>query len=590
MREFIGRLTRYLVCMARAAEPEIDTVLDPQSPRSIYDHDNYGNVSYVFLALYLTKHPSNPYFGQPVALETYTRLVDGWVRKWEASAAAGSLYRFPEWPIFIMCRGLELVGGELDASLRQRIEKVVAHFVDRDLRRPFFFTAPNHEAWKLVDAALAGRVLGRPDWREQGEFEAGQLLAWQTPEGFWEEGRHHGPSMSYNFTMVAAMAVLAKELDNPRLRAAAARLAQFMSRWTFPDGTTVGAFDGRKPTVPGRVAPGMELAPEGLTYMKRAMEFWDRRGWLDPANIIGPISRQPMKGDWIAAEALLYYSDLARGGEPATDPLPCDADGATLENHTPYFDAVAARRGPWMAALSSQLSDVPKDTQFIYRLERQNRIEIWHRRSSVVIGGGHNVVTAKYPLYNAWVEPGYHAEPSGFSHTGGPASTPEMARRRSKYYPRATASGTSGDVFWLELVFAHATVRFEIEPTGAELAVRYSYQSIRLEQLRVALPMLLWDAAKGFADGRELELTPEPTEVEVERDVVVECSLFGTKATLSVPEAGDTRVLFPLAPMQSYREPAAQRVPGGFFWLALVETVLDEPGRSGSGEWRLRVE
>jgi len=590
MKRFTGRLVRYLVCLARSSEVEIEALLDVQSPSSIYGHDGYGNVSYVFLALYLTDHPSNPYFGQAGALETYARLVDGWLRKWEASAEAGRPYRFPEWPIFIMCRGLELVGDELDPSLRKRIEKVVADFVERDLRRPFFFTAPNHEAWKLAAAALAGRVLGRPEWREQAEFEAEQLLAWQTPEGFWEEGRHHGPSMSYNFVTLAALAVLAKELDNPRLRAAAARLVRFMGRWGFPDGTTVGAFDGRKVTAPGRVAPGMELAPEAATYMKRGMEAWDRRGWLDPANIIGPVSNRPMKGDWVAAEALLYYSDLARGGEPAAAPLPCDADGAALENHTPYFDATMARRGPWVVALSSQLSDVPKDTQFIYRLERQNRIEVWHRGAFVVIGGGHNLVTAKHPLYNAWVEPGYHAEPSGFSHTGSAAGTPEMARRRSKYYPRAAASGTNDDVCWLELAFAHATVRFEIKPDGAELDIRYSYESIHLEQLRVALPVLVWDTARGFADGRELEPSREPTEVEVERDVVVECPLFGTRATLSVPQAGATRVLFPLAPPQSYHEAEPEKTPRGFFSLALVETILDEPGRSGSGKWRLRVE
>ena len=595
MTDLIDRMVRYLVCAARAVEAEIDAILDPDSGRGIYVHDNYANGAHIFLALYQTEHPANPYVGKPETAGAYRRLVDGWLRKWEASLGDGEPYRFPEWCNFIMCRGLERLGGELDAAMRERMQELLVGFVEKDLPRPFFFTAPNHEIWKLVVVHLAGRLFDRPEWCDQAVFEAEQMIAWQTPEGFWEEGRHHGPSMSYNYTMLSGVAVLAAESGSPKLLDAATRLARFMGRWGFPDGTTVGAFDGRQVTAPGRACPGMERSPESLTCMQRGMAFWDERGWLDPENTDSPAFRQ-RKNDWGAAEALLYYTapdptEAAAGGPGCSaGPLPIDADGTTLEHHAATFDATMVRRGPWVVALSSQLSDVPKDTQFIYRLERQSRISIWHERASVVIGGGHSLLTAEHPLYNAWVEPGYHAEPAGYAKTNDDAGSPAMARRRSKYYPRAASSGAADNAVWLELVFAHATVRFTLEPAGEELVIRFHYETVAVEELRVALPMLLWGDATASVDGRELPRSDAPAEGTVEREVAVETPLFGTKATLSTPGAGRSRVRYPVTPTRSYRESGGKTPPEGFFTLAFVETVLEPPGRVGAGEWRLRIE
>ncbi|MFW6159062.1 MAG: hypothetical protein ACOC8E_06880 [Planctomycetota bacterium] len=577
------RLIRYLVALTREFEPHVETVLDPKSGESIYQHDNNANLALAFLALYRDDHPENPYGGEPRALDIYRKLVGGWVKKWEE---AGETYRFPEWPIFIMCCGLDLAGEELGADLAGRIRRLVLWYVERDLRRPFFFTAPNHEVWKLAGAALAGRLLDRPDWREQAGFEAEQMIGWQTDEGFWEEGRHHGPSMKYNFVMLAGLATLARELANDRLIESARRLARFVARWVFPDGVTVGALDGRRTTGPTGACPGLELVPEGVALMDRALAFWDRTGWLDPALEGGPLQRGAMKNDWRSAAWLIYRTrwlgeDVAGGSEPAE--LPTERAGKTLQNHTPTFDGVLRRQGPWCVGLSGQLSDVPKDTLFIYRLERQSRIELWHERASVVVGGGHNPVTADRPRYNAWVDPGYRVEPAGYAGKAetGPGSA-EMARRRSMYYPRAASTGTDGETSWLELVFAHATVRFEVEPHADGLAIRYSYRAAGVEELRVALPLVVWEGGRVLADGRPVEPATEPARLPVERRVTVEQALFDAAATLAVPDVGRTRVIFPLGGTEPGYGPA-------FLSLAFVETVLETPGREGAGEWRLEV-
>ncbi|HOX08940.1 MAG TPA: hypothetical protein PK280_21270, partial [Planctomycetota bacterium] len=252
------------------------------------------------------------------------------------------------------------------------------------------------------------------------------------------------------------------------------------------------------------------------------------------------------------------------------------------------------------------------ETQFIYRLERQSRIELWHERAGLVVGGGHSLINAIQPLCNAWVDSGFARDVGGYARSSGDIGSPEMARRRAMYYPRAATSGTAGRNLWLELTFAHAEVRFEIEPKGGALAIRYRYEAVGLRELRVSLPLVLWRTARGFADGRELRVPAAPAQrkkqrgpalVEeggalcgepfsvspVRREVAVETPLFGTRATLRVPSAGKTRVLWPLWPLRTYgRLFADERFPS-FFSIALVETVLAEPGRAGQGAWELRV-
>ena len=70
----------------------------------------------------------------------------------------------------------------------------------------------------------------------------------------------------------------------------------------------------------------------------------------------------------------------------------------------------------------------------------------------------------------------------------------------------------------------------------------------------------------------------------------METPLFGTRARLSVPSAGRTRVIWPLWPLRSYGQLFGDERFTSFFSIALVETVLAKPGRSGTGAWTLAVE
>jgi hypothetical protein len=248
-----------------------------------------------------------------------------------------------------------------------------------------------------------------------------------------------------------------------------------------------------------------------------------------------------------------------------------------------------------VTALSGQLSDVPKDCQFIYRLERQSRIEVWHQRASVVLGGGQSLVNCVWPLYNVWAESGFDQKPGekAYAHTKGAAASPEYALRRSKYYARAAATGIDGDAAWLEVVFAHCTVRFELRPRGEEMVIACSYRQLGLEELRLAMPVVLWRTARGLAGGKELPAdarVAEPLQIDFDGNFTVETPLFGTVSTLSPPGGLRTRAVWPLEPVRTYGQLFDVERFESFFRMALVETIIEKPGREGRAEWRLSVE
>ena len=57
---------------------------------------------------------------------------------------------------------------------------------------------------------------------------------------------------------------------------AARKLADFMATFVYPDGVTVGAFDGRNSNVMAYfpICPGLELSARGRAYNTRAFRLW----------------------------------------------------------------------------------------------------------------------------------------------------------------------------------------------------------------------------------------------------------------------------------------------------------------------------
>jgi hypothetical protein len=598
MTGFSDQLTRFLVSCYKAFEEDSANILEckqeDSSPGS-WSHENYRYITEIFLALYKVKNKNNPYYGNDDCLQKYIQLADSWVLEWESARANNGKVSYAEWPPFIILRGLDQLKSELSDEMRSRWVKCVTWFADETVPQPFFFTAPNHEIWKQAIAALAGRVLKRPDLLESARFKANQLLSYQEPEGFWEEGRHHGPSMKYNSLMLGGLTIVARETADPRILDGAARLARFMCTWNYPDGVLPGTFDGRQSTSPGYfgiLVPGLDLAPEGFTHMQRILDFWERTGWIDDPGKIGPSNWYAHFGMPFAAESLFYLNEKCPKSQ--ADQLPLDADGACLENHSTVFDGLMQRKGDWVLALSGQISDVPKDCQFIYRLERQSRIEIWHKQASVVVGGGHSLVNCAWPLYNTWIETGYGDEPDPkqYANSGSLEASPAYALRRSKYYARSASTELENGNPRLQTCYANCSSTFDLCVSGDDVTIKASWQQLAVKQLRLAIPMVIWRGGSAFADGQQLPAASidDPALIEIDKSLTVETPIFGSKVSITVPTGGSNRVIWPLEPVRTYGQLFEEEHYQSFFRIALVETVIDNPETEGAVCWKLSVE
>jgi len=142
----------------------------------------------------------------------------------------------------------------------------------------------------------------------------------------------------------------------------------------------------------------------------RGIELWREIGRLDNIKLFSNSLWYGMFSSMFFGAACYYYTELLPEAErePAIrdgGDLPVDVEG-TLENHTAELDGLVHRKNPWVLALSSQNSDVPKDSPSIYRLDRQSRIELWHEKARLVLGGGHSRRDWAIPYANVVMDTG----------------------------------------------------------------------------------------------------------------------------------------------------------------------------------------
>ena len=502
-----------VVFVQKILRRDLEDILSAEvrGPVDHWGHSNYRHPAFTLCYLYRLDHPANPFRGDEWCAETAMRLIDTFVAAREAERAEKPLMEETEWPPYAVCYALEVLEGRLGTERVERWRRYVEDWVATSLIEPAFFTSPNHELWRFRVLYAAGRVLDRSDWCERALFFTRQLIHWQTPEGFWEEGVHHGPSMKYNHLALAPLAWLCRASGDEAIGRAAQRLARFMSRFTFPDGTTVGCFDGRQSMSPGYFAPacpGLELAPGGLTLIERMLGQRRRLGALDDPRAFD-------SSNWYAYFGIIHFSDACRYFETvlaqpeAVDPAACsplvlDADGALVENHSTVFDGVAVRRGAWVAAISGQESDVPKIGSWVYRLERQSRISLWHRRAGVVAGGGHNLAGQAVPLTNVILTTGYGAEVRW-----GKVLAENTGKARSTYICRAAETSFQDGCGILTVHFLHGSVTFRVEMNDENSAVvHFEWRQQGVERLAVQVPVVVWRGGTVTLAGREIEPPP----------------------------------------------------------------------------------
>lgn len=550
--------------------------------------------AYALAHLYRTEHPDNPLCGEDWCLELALDLTDKCVDDWRYRVRLGLKSTSLEVPNYVIAALLEWLEDAVGAERRAGWIACSEAWAAQALAKPFGFTGNYHDAWRFLSLYRLGEVLDRPEWREMGRLFFRQTIALQTEEGFWEERRHHGPSMRYNGLMLPTLAWMYRRAGDEECGRAARKLAAFMATYTYPDAITVGPFDGRNSPMLAFFpnCAGLELAPEGRVLAARAFQLWRDIGVPGDVRRTAESTRDAVRVAFYAADTCVYLGEYVPPEERAhaaddAGVLPVDQDG-TLENHSVSFDGLLHRRGPWVLALSGQNSDLPRETRNRYRLERESRIGLWHRDGRLVLGGGHSLRESEVPCANVVLDTGYagpvdfgvideeerrrlclaYSMPRAGENAPEAADPKELHQMFQSYYmPRVARTSVEGGIPTLELIFGHGTVRFRFSArndTDCELEAEWEVR--RLRRLCIQIPVVVWLGAGLSVHGNEVRVEGGP---------------FGSTVTLRLPEDVPRKVHYPLEPHPTFSHLFEDDPFRPQFRIALASCQWTDPPRAG---------
>ena len=607
MQDPVAQLIRIEVALAKVVRDLSDRILSapPEgTPEStIWCDYGFKWPAYALAHLHRIEHTDNPLHGQAWCAELALDLADKSVADWRYRQSRGLESSSLEVPNYVLAALFEWLGERIDGERRAAWIACAEAWAEPALRKPFGFTGNYHDAWRFLSLFRLGQALGRRDWCETARLFFHQSIALQTAEGFWEERRHHGPSMRYNGLMLPTLAWMYRLTGDEVCRDAARKLAAFMATYTYPDAITVGPFDGRNSPVLAffPICAGLELAPEGRVLNARAFRLWHDLGAPGSIRRTAESTRDAVRLAFYTADACVYLSEHVPPAERAaavagTGALPVERAG-TIENHSAAFDGLLHQNGSWVVALSGQNSDIPRETRNPYRLERESRIEVWHRDARLVLGGGHNLRETAPPYANAVLDTGY-AGPARFgmideaarreryaahavSRAGQAAPETPPPRElhhlfQSYYMPRVARTRIVDGAPELVLVFGHGIVRFRVHVRdAARCEIEAAWNVTRLDRLCLQFPLVVWLGAEVAVAGRIVRVSG---------------GLFGARVTLELPDGIPSKVHHPLKAHPTFsgrfeRDPF--RPP---FGIALVSCQWTDPPRSGRAGFTLTIE
>jgi len=537
--------------------------------------------------LYSTRHPENGLFGEQWCVDLAIDLLDKEVDFWQYGRDRGQSISTGETPHYVAAYVLSTLSEQIGERRKKSWLEHENTWATQALRRPLGMTGGYHDSWRMTALYSLGRVLENAEWSEMAVFLFKRLLCLQTNEGFWEDGRHHGPSARFCGLMLPSLAWMYRWTEDVEFHDAAVRLADFMATFSYPDALTVGAFDGRNSNALAYfpICPGLELSDKGRAYNLRAFQLWSEMGMFEDISRAAQSSRDLARLAFYSADTCRYLDEYASRPDSilSGQSLPVEVE-SVVENHTTQFDGLMFRSGPWIGALSGQNSEM----KGVFRLERESRIEIWHQEARLLLGGGHHRQDWRIPHANAILDTGY-AGPTEF---GSPGSAKMAQVPRVYYKPRAATSEFSQGVAELRLVFGHGVITFKVSfPTEHQAVLESSWEVRELDRLCLQLPLMIWKGSRVVLDG-EVLLQNEYLMSHVEQSVSVS-SPFGTEVKLSLPEGVPSRVHYPLRTglfhvgQEKHRKMDPISNP---FDIALVSCQWVRPRKKGKAEFRIGMD
>lgn len=539
------------------------------------DNSRILDTCYLLAFLYKTPSPLNPYYGKPSARDKAIAI---------ANRIAATDKQGVEWPLYWLDETYALLGPEVPPKTAESWKAFVANYVATRGHRPFFYTAPNHDAWNAMSMYRAGQVFGEAPWMTLASGVMHELIKEQTALGYFDEGPGNGPSMKFNSIGLTALMLYYKFSKDPIAFNASRKLAGFMIRYSYPDGSQIAAFDGRQDYwigYYGTLCYGLNRWPLGSELVRRIYNTRAKWGMLSVDSPHYALSsRYANAGSMFLVDE---YRSLQESARPAL--LPQDKDGYRAVDNGPTFDGGVAREHGWVVALSAINSDVPRYTQSIYDSDRQSRIGIWNEKTGLIVGGGSSMIGAKMPLANFELLTGFKGVSSDF----GTLSGGNNRDRQAVYFPTAlkTMFGLTSEA--LTASFGQGNFSVEITPVSKErLELQYRYHLVAAKQALIQLPVIVYYNSKVQVDGKTFD---GQTATKVAHQVVIENPTTHSTVTIVVPSGSDVRLNQPVYPLRWYTDDqdydANRYTP--FYRIALLSLSLDTHENRGGGKFQIEV-
>jgi hypothetical protein len=496
--------------------------------------------AYTLTHLYSTQHPDNPLFGEKWCLDLALHLLDKEVDFWRYGREGGRPISTGETPHYVAAYVLQALEDRIDGKRRESWLEHEETWISQALRRPLGMTGGYHDSWRMTAMYSLGQVLGQSEWCEMAVYLFKRLLSLQTREGFWEDGRHHGPSARYCGLMLPSLAWMYRWTQDNAFRDAAMKLADFIATFAYPDALTVGAFDGRNSNSLAYfpICPGLELTDKGRAYNFRAFQLWREMGMFQEVSRAAQSSRDLARLAFYSADTCRYLELYAPNpkGIVSDGPLPIEQKNV-LESHSSQFEGLMFRSGPWVGALSGQNSEM----KGVFRLERESRIEVWHETARLIVGGGHHRQDWRIPHANAILDTGY-AGPTDF---GVPVGEGMEQVPRVYYKPRIARSEFVNNSGKLVLEFGHGVITCWLKfLTAGEAVIEFSWDIRHLQKLCLQLPLTVWVGSSVTLDGAVLG-QDEYRKIPGGKNLNVKTP-FGCEILLSFPQDVPTRIHYPI--------------------------------------------
>ncbi len=535
--------------------------------------DHVQSACYPLAYLYSCMPPRQAFYGEQKARDAAIAIADRIV------ISRTTL----EWPLYNLCQVLDLLREELGAERISWWKEYARYYVSIRGNRPFFYTSFNHEAWNALAILRAGQVFKEPEWVALAKRLMHQLLKVQTKLGYFDEGPHHGPSLKYNKVQLAAMLIFHDLTGDREVLDASKKLADFIIRYSFPDGTPMSTFDGRQNYWLGSYGGlyyGLDRWPEGKQLNRRLFATRKRRGLLDPTNPYYELS------DFYAYFGYGFKVDeyLSLRPEAPMAPLPQDTNGYRMVESGRTFSGGYVRQHDWIVAMSAIESNIPKIEKAPWRNTRQSRLDVWHEKTGLIIGGGHSERDAETPLANFLVVTGYKGIGSDFGLIRGGGILDKMAL----YFPIHVEADLQPARQVLTESYGEGDVSFVVKPLDENrLAIDYRYDVFGVKKLFVQLPLIIFHTSKVLVDGSPLG---EDSLRRVNREVMVRDSLMGTTVKITIPEGRRSALRGPILPLRWYTGKHGKQRYRPIYHMELLSVEVDPSGGAGGGKFLVEIE